>query len=215
MSDKILITVALIVFLGAAFIIWQSFSGSDITPAEGPPIDITQDPVQIEDTSTMLPPMSLGGDKFFFTVKAKYKLSGMIVSTNHYVKGFLCTLSPYDFATVWGTIPQYLDYIKFTQVVRFCLFNYNMNCPVGVDYIQSHMANNHMIPSNKSIRKALKKAHKNDLVEIEGYLVYVMGNINKRGTTNWNSSLKRSDKGNGACEIIYVTRLRINDVVYQ
>jgi hypothetical protein len=46
----------------------------------------------------------------------------------------------------------------------------------------------------------------NDWVTLEGQLVQV---VFQEGT--WTSSLTRSDSGDGACEILYVTRIRSGD----
>ena len=159
--------------------------------------------------------MTIPNVKFFFTPQAKYKLSGLLVSTHRYVKGFWSKLSPWDYAVCWGNVPEMFPYVKFHQVSRFCLFRSNGNVPIDVSYILRHMSNNHMIPSNKNIRRALKHGRKGQKVEIEGYLVYVAANVKKHGSLNWNSSITRDDDGNGACEIIYVTKLRLDDKVYE
>jgi hypothetical protein len=44
----------------------------------------------------------------------------------------------------------------------------------------------------------------NDLVELEGYLVYVKGD-----NFTWNSSLTRNDTGDGACEVLYVEKISV------
>ena len=123
-------------------------------------------------------------------------------------------LSPYDYAIIWGNAPSYLPYLKFDQIVRFCLFKLKSDSPVDATYLNSHMGNNHLIPATVNIRKALSKARKKDLVVIEGYLVSVLAKDRKNRIYTWKSSLSRDDKGNGACEIIYVTSLRIDERIY-
>jgi hypothetical protein len=212
--DRLLILIAICIAIGIGGYLYINLSAPVPSESDGIPIDISRDPIQTPDT-TFLPPLLLRGTRYFFTVKASYSLSGMIVSTRRYPSGFMSILSPYDYATIWGKVPDYLSYIKFNQVVRYCLFSYDLASPVDKDYIQKHMANNHMIPATANLRKALKLAKKDDLVQIDGYLVYVMANMRKRGVATWNSSLTRDDGGAGACEIIYVQKLRINDKVYE
>lgn len=124
-------------------------------------------------------------------------------------------LSPYDYAIIWGKAPEYLPYLKFDQIVRFCLFEYKNGAPIDIEYLSAHMSNNHLIPSTLNLRRAFSTAKKKDLVSIDGFLVYVSSTDKQNRSSTWNSSLSRDDKGNGACEIIYVTRLRINDKVYE
>ena len=215
MSNKFIGILVFILVAGLGYGVYYLATAPIGIQSDGPRIDTRLDPVQVTDTLTTLPRMKLGSSTFFFNVKAQYQLKGLVVSTRHYIKGFASRLSPYDFATVWGDVPNHLPYLHFNQIVRYCLFTYRSGAPINKYYVLQHMANNHMIPSNTNIRRALKMAHKGDVVQIDGYLVWVMGNLKDRGTTNWNSSLRRDDSGDGACEIIYVTKLQINDQVYE
>ena len=70
-----------------------------------------------------------------------------------------------------------------------------------------YISNNHIIPSNKKIAKALKYIKKGDFIELEGYLVDA--NIDFWQITHyWESSTTRNDTGDGACEVIYVTSIK-------
>ena len=220
MSNKLLIIIGIVLIIGIGAFIYINLAEPDSTIADASDnseaIDIISDPLQTNDTQTILPLMTLGSENFSFAVKARYKLNGIIVSTHRYSRGFLCNLAPYDYAVCWGDkINQYLPHLKFSQVSRFCLYKYKDPALVDVDYVQKHMSNNHMIPSTAGIRKALGLAGKRDVVSIEGYLVYVTATDKKHRTAQWNSSTSRNDTGNGACEVIYVTQLRLNDKVYK
>ncbi len=59
------------------------------------------------------------------------------------------------------------------------------------------------------------KVKKSDLVRIEGFLVNVTGVDAKNRVINWKTSTTREDTGNGACEIIYVSKLRLNNNIYE
>jgi len=58
------------------------------------------------------------------------------------------------------------------------------------------------------------KVKKKDIVQLEGHLVNVLGRDKKKRFSSWNTITTRTDEGNGACEIIYVTCLRINHKEY-
>jgi len=67
------------------------------------------------------------------------------------------------------------------------------------------------------VKKASKnklRLKKGDKVYLEGYLVFIKGTVNGRNSW-WNSSLTRNDTGNGACEILYLTRAVIGDIIYE
>jgi hypothetical protein len=202
--------------VATAFLLFRSFNAPvSILADPDDIIDISSDPIQTADIDTIIPGIVLSGSHFSITPKARYKISGMLISKRRYLRGYMSRLSPFDYALIWGKVPQYLDYLKFDQIVRFCLFKYKKGLPISIEYIGNHLSNNHLIPSTKNIRKALGKAKKEDLIILDGYLVKVFGKDKKGRTTSWSSSMNRTDDGNGACEIIYVTRLRINNDIYE
>ena len=61
-----------------------------------------------------------------------------------------------------------------------------------------------MIPKNDRIATQLMRLRVGDYVELAGYLVQAHFE-----TGTWTSSLTRSDTGDGACEILYVTRVSV------
>lgn len=215
MINKLLPIIGFIAVLGITFILYQLVTYPISTDSYAGPILITNDPIQINDSISTIAPLQLGKTRFFLTIKAKYKLSGILVSTRRYHDGYWSRLSPYDFAVCWGKVPDMFPYLKFNQIARFCHFRYRHSVIVDKDYVLSHMSNNHIIPANRNIYRALSIAKKKEPIEIEGYLVNAMASVKGRGTSDWNTSIKREDSGAGACEIIYVTKLRLNDKVYE
>jgi len=211
-----IVSACVFVIIVTALFVYQSFTAPYSTKAaETDKIDVSIEPLQTAKIDTIIPVLMLSGSKYSITPKAKYQISGMLVSKRHYLRGYMKHLSPYDYALIWGDVPQYLEFLKFDQIVRFCLFKYKPGLPISVEYVGNHLSNNHLIPATKNIRKALGKPKRKDLITLHGYLVKVYGQDKKGRTTTWNSSMNRTDDGNGACEIIYVTRLRINDDIFE
>lgn len=215
---KIVNTIVLLVFavsvIVALYVGYSMLTEAEYEPAMGT-IDYSRDPIQIPLKDHALPAIKRGQYTINISLQAEYKIAGMIVSTRRYRGGIMNWLSPYDYSIVWGNVPSQLQYLKFKQMIRFCMFSYDYGAPIDLAYIETHFSNNHMIPATDNIRTALKLAKKGDLVEVEGYLSFVNVKGKKGFTSSWNSSLVRTDRGNGACEIIYVTSLRINDRVYR
>ena len=81
-------------------------------------------------------------------------------------------------------------------------------------YIITHSANNHIIPATENVQRALKIIKKRDRVVLEGYLVNLKGTYKGR-EVRWNTSLSRTDTGNGSCELFYVSKVRIDTRVYE
>lgn len=173
------------------------------------------EPWQSTDSLITIAPVEWGKAKFFLTPKAKYSITGKLVSKRRYRRGLMSRLSPMDYALIWGKVPDQLSQLKFSQTYRFCFFNLRPGAVVDMNYIQNHVSNNHLIPSTENIRRALSKAGKHEIVRIDGYLVDVIANNGSKGTSHWKTSLKREDAWGGACEIIYITKLQIADRIYE
>ena len=177
-------------------------------------IDLSEEPVQQVNSDAYIPQIVSNSTKYTLIPVAEYRIAGMVVSKKKYYRGFMNELSPFDFALIWGKAPEYLPYLKFDQIVRFCLFKYKSDAPIDIQYLNEHFSNNHLIPANKNLKRAMGTVKKKDVVQLEGYLVNVLGQDKKNHFSSWNTSINRTDEGNGACEIIYVTRLRINNREY-
>ncbi len=78
----------------------------------------------------------------------------------------------------------------------------------------------HIVPANRNIMAALLNINLWDKVELEGYLVN-MRYVNPRKVEYTSkSSMSRDDstsgdEGNGSCEQMYVTRVKIGHIVYE
>jgi len=64
----------------------------------------------------------------------------------------------------------------------------------------------HMIPADGKTLKILRSVRRGDIISLEGYLV----DVASEGGWRWQTSLTRSDSGNGACEIVWVKQLSIH-----
>ena len=80
-------------------------------------------------------------------------------------------------------------------------------------YVISHVSNNHLIPATGGIRRAIATVKPGDAVRIEGRLVDV-SMVTGNGILSFFTSKTRTDQDDGACEIIYVEHIRINNRSY-
>jgi hypothetical protein len=80
--------------------------------------------------------------------------------------------------------------------------------------VVTHSSNNHIIPDNENIHRAIKSINKKDEVILEGWLVNLKG-VYRGKNVFWNTSLSRNDTGNGSCELFYLLKVRINNKVYE
>jgi len=138
---------------------------------------------------------------------ASYQITAAVKSRKDYATDYPAQVSPLDLALAWGELnkPEVNDHVQYSQSGRWYYFRYDANASVDQAYIYQHSANVHLIPESKRIERQLKRIRTNDLVQLEGYLVRVQFE-----TGSWTSSLSRQDTGDGSCEILYVTSVRID-----
>jgi hypothetical protein len=140
--------------------------------------------------------------KFRFTVRADFGMTARVLSTERYWFDGPSALSPVDFAVGWGRMSDQavIDRMGFAQTQRWYRYWPNERTfPIPVEEIVSHSANMHMIPSGAEVKKkTLMDVRRGDLITLSGYLVSVTGD----GGWRWDTSLSRTDTGNGACEIV-------------
>ena len=152
----------------------------------------------------------LDGYQFQIKYKYTYVINALVVSSHDYKgKQLANKLSPKDVALAWGKVAEYNNSIDFhwRQSGRWYYWQtYDSLDPVGgVDGVNSHSSNNHLIPANKSVKAAIKKIKTGDLIRLTGYLVDINARKQDGSTFWWYSSTTRKDTGAGSCEVMYVT----------
>lgn len=187
-----------------------------MTGLEPDEIDTSRDPIQMPYKTDE--PITIEVKKGYFTITpvAGYKISGVVVGKGTYSSDWDGEISPVDLAIAWGKLaePGSHRYITYTQGYRWYFYQCKPESPVDHSYVISHSSNNHIIPANENIRKAVKTVKKKDKVILEGFLVNLKG-IYKEQPVTWNTSLSRTDAGNGSCELFYVSKVRIETKVYE
>lgn len=154
-------------------------------------------------------------DNFEYVAKPKYdyKISGIVVKKRDYglLNYKVDSAVPYDFCMVWGENAKDAKYalpeVQFLQSQRFCYFSYDK----GVSFDVEKISNSHLIPADAMVLEKIKSVNPGDAVEITGRLVDLTAT--EKGKTGnimtWRSSVNRTDKGDGACELIYVDDVKI------
>lgn len=137
---------------------------------------------------------------------ADFDITARVLSKTKYYFGRESDLAPFDLALGWGKMAKgaVLEKIKIRQSNRFYFWSAEQ-FPIPRKQIETHSANMHLIPSDKSVLNKIKAVRAGDFVSFSGYLVKVTGSDGWR----WKSSLSRSDSGKGACELIFVNEFEI------
>ncbi len=111
-----------------------------------------------------------------------------------------------DVCVVWGdnTTGAQLQKLDFWNGIFTC--NVKTRDQAAWDSFDMYqLSNNHLISDDEYVRDQVRDIQIGDQIHIRGYLAsYGSGNGSTRGT-----STTRMDKGDGACETIYVERFEI------
>jgi len=138
----------------------------------------------------------------------EFKITGLVLSKRHYIGDERADISPYDMVVGWGPMsdPNIIKDINVRQNNRFYYWNVS-EFPIPRKELELNSTNLHLVPNTEEIAKALANLKKGDVVELVGYLV----DIKDEDGFIWATSRVRSDSGDGACEIVLVERLRVQN----
>jgi len=177
----------------------------DSKPIEHPPgILVAERPEQVDlQASTFM----LGD--YQLTRKASFKIDARVLSKEPYYLGRTADLAPIDLALGWGEMSDsaVLSQIDISQSARWYRTRYDLPPPISEQQIVFNSSNMHMIPARKGIERKLKKLREGDIVSISGYLV----DVDHDSGWYWHSSMSRLDTGDGACELVYVESMSVEN----
>ncbi len=169
-----------------------------------PALVVTAVPVQEN-----LPPMSavLRKDGYRITPLATFHLTGRVLSRKTYCCSSQDRLAPVDIAFGWGRMSHdtVLASLQISQGSRWYHFRYRHEPPIPQREIEVSSANMHLIPSRADIEDTLRGVRPGQTVTLAGFLVRA-----EKDDWHWQSSLSREDTGDGACEVIWVTDVRVH-----
>jgi len=190
----------LLVFALIAACGWFYFHES---PANWRGMPAAKDP---EQTANALPPVFADGD-YQITPLARYQLTAVVLGRERYRNDRGASLAPVDLALGWGpmSVADVINDLKISQSGRWYEYAYPGEPPLDPGLIASHSANTHCLPATSEVRRRLLNVKRHDLVAMEGYLVEVTG----PDGYSWRSSLSRDDTAGGACEVMWITGLRV------
>jgi hypothetical protein len=206
---------AKIVFPVAALALVVSFFMRNRLPDKSLILEqLLQSPVQTN--AGVSEPFEVVRKKVTYTVTPlfSYELWGMIVSY-HDAASFIDTshkqwndfLNTKDVCVIWGMNVETGVYerMSFRNRDFTCFYRYPDQETAEL-FDEDGLSNNHLLPADPLIADAVRKARKGDQVHFKGWLVSygVKGTPYSRG-----SSTVRNDRGNGACEVVYITEFQV------
>jgi hypothetical protein len=185
--------------LFAIFVLWRY--GGDWS-ARTPGIVAPAPPTQVMLAKGEVAPWPDG--RFTITPLARYTIKARVLHREPYWFDYCANVSPLDLALGWQHMsdPAIYDKLNVSQSGRWYEYHWWGDPPLDQDEITAESANTHIIPADATIRSRVEGFSAGDIIQLKGYLVRVEG---PNGFA-WQSSLSRTDTGNGACEIMWVQK---------
>jgi hypothetical protein len=163
------------------------------------------DPVQRD----LDPPTRFDARGYTFVARARYDIAARVLRKEIYRLDGGAGVAPVDLAVGWGPMSdtRVIDQLEFSQMGRFFYWKPRNGNDFALppDVLVTHAAQMHLVPASDAVEGRLKKLRPGQLVTLGGYLVDVRGPNGFR----WNTSLTRSDTGDGACEIVWVESVAV------
>ena len=218
---------------------WLKFGVAIPSSFDYTPINIAQDPIQTEYTDkeksqkVFLYKSLINSNQMVIMPQAHYVMSAKAIAYNYdfiFISEFFDSAALYDLGSAWGEIADknyFKKYIKtYSQKTelsgtRALHWEYKYGAPHPYAYLSSHIAHNHIVPANRNIMAGLLTIKLWDDIQLEGELID-MKHLNKKKKIieSYRTSMSREDedygdRGNGNCETIYLTKLRVGNRVYE
>lgn len=167
-------------------------------------------------TPTAAAPFQIEAQRIRYDIEPlfDYQLDGVVVSLHdsdvfwdiYHFKDWQDFINIRDLCVVWGDnvtsgVFRELDYRNTTWT---CWVSTN-SADTAQRFAWDQLSNNHLLTHDPAIHDAIKSARIGDQIHLQGYLArYSHPGGFQRGT-----STTRTDRGNGACETIYVEQFAI------
>jgi hypothetical protein len=175
---------------------------------------LLQSPVQSKEGVPEPFDVSRKGFTYTVTPLFGYELWGLVVSYHHAAsfidiahKEWNDYLNVKDVCVIWGKNVETGVYerMSFRNRDFTCYYRYPDREAAAL-FSENCLSNNHLLPADPLVADAVLRARPGDQVHFKGWLV----SYGHQGASYARrSSTSRYDRGNGACEVVYVTEFEI------
>jgi hypothetical protein len=168
----------------------------------------TTEPQQLEVEQRAPFRIERSGATWELVPRAEYRIQAKLLSVRRYRSGWQSDLAPCDLAIGWGElIERGLDReVDWSQSDRWYHWSYGRGFAENNRFVAQHSANVHVIPANELVAEQLCDLSAGDAVALEGLLVDARGG-SAQAPRWWHTSLSRTDRGDGSCELMWVERV--------
>ena len=199
-----------LLLISIGLVVLSFFLKDRLPPADEILDSLRSEPVQ--ERAELPPPFEVVRKGATYTVAPlyNYDLYGMVVSyhnSDSFVdishKRWKDYLNVKDLCVIWGKNVESDVYLrmKFSSRDFTCYYTYPDEETLRL-FRESCLSNNHLLSADPSLIRSIMKARRGDQIHLRGYLAMY---DQKQTGFHRGTSISRHDRGNGACETVYVT----------
>jgi hypothetical protein len=196
--------IVVVLFVASLFGAWNWWS-SERHVHVPPGIVAPDEPLQ----TNLDPPTAFVAKDHTFIARARYDITARVLRKEIYRIDGGANLAPVDLGLGWGPMSdtRVVEQLEFSQTGRFLYWKPKnwTSFPLSAQQTTLHAAQVHAIPADARIERKLRRLRPGQVVHLSGYLVDVRG----PGGFYWNTSLRRDDSGDGACELMWIERAAV------
>jgi hypothetical protein len=183
-------------------------------PAPGPrPVSYLEGPSQKPVARATRRLMQSGVSEFALTGVASYDIRAVVMSKGNPGADRLHPISSVDMGLAWASLPFFRNCISYRHEGRRLYTDYSTACSLSQSDLHD-FSNNHLIPNSARVQRQIEALRVGQGGRLEGYLVDVAEHsIADGGRSLWRTSRTRDDEGDGACEIMLVTRVTAGPMI--
>ena len=147
---------------------------------------------------------------YTFTSLAQIDMEARVLHTKRYRFGRESDVSKFDLALGWGAMSDQwvLDQLTFSQRGRWYFFKSDGPPPMAPSLMLNNSGNFHTVAEDPALLDTIKRLRPGHLIHLRGELV----RVNASDGWQWQSSLSRTDRGNGSCELVWIDAIEILNI---
>jgi len=206
--------VKVLLLISVVLLVLSFFLKDRLPPADEILDSLRSDPVQ--ERSELPEPFEVirKGATYTVTPLFNYDLHGMVVSYHRSDsfadlahKRWKDYLNVKDLCVIWGKNIESGAYrkMKFSSRDFTCYYTYPDEETIR-RFCESCLSNNHLLSTDPALIRTIMRVNRGDQIHLRGYLAMY---DQKQTGFHRGTSTNRDDRGNGACETVYVTDFTI------
>ena len=203
-----------LLLIAVGFVVLSFFLKDRLPPTREILDALRRNPIQEREELPQPFEVTRKGATYTVTPLFTYDLYGMVVSyhnsdsfTDLAHKRWKDYLNVKDLCVIWGKNVESGVYrrMKFSNRDFTCYYSYPDEETFRL-FSESCLSNNHLLSIDRALIRAIMSARKGDQVHFQGYLAMY---DQKETGFHRGTSINRDDRGNGACETVFLTRFTV------